>query len=113
MSEHTGIFCQIRITWRKIQQLDEQLKRDHDLSLDEAILLCCLAYHCKNQGNIAAETGLTPTQASRVLSSLEAKNHITRSIGHDDRRKMIFTLNPQGHEKLQTISPLAEAFNRN
>jgi len=98
-------FCQIRIQWRKLQQLDQQLKNNFDISLDEAILLCCISHSCKNQGDIAGQTGLTPTQASRVLSRLETKGFIDRSVGEDDKRKMLFTINTAGEKKLQEISP--------
>lgn len=106
----SATFCQIRIIRRKLERLEQKLKMQHDVTLEEAILLCCLSHNCKQQGNIAEETGLTPTQASRVLSSLENKQFIERSIGSDDKRKMIFSITPQGHQKLQEIKPAGDEF---
>ncbi|TVQ16728.1 MAG: MarR family transcriptional regulator [Bacteroidetes bacterium] len=99
-------FCQIKKSWRRLQKLDQDLRQQADISLDEAIVLCCLSQRCKCQGNVAEETGLTTTQASRVLSKLEDKQLIERSIDAADKRKMIFTLSPSGHQTLEKITPL-------
>jgi len=98
-------YCQIKHSWRKLQQLDQVLKEKYNVCLNQAILLCCLSQRCKNQGNIAGETGLTPTQTSRVLSKLENKGLIERTIGADDKRKMVFALTIKGQKKLEEITP--------
>ena len=103
-------FFPIRQTLRKLEQLEAGLKNQHDINLEEAIVLCCLSQHCKCQGDVAGETGLTPTQASRILSRLESKGLVQRSIGQDDKRQMIFTISSLGLEKLQAVTPLGEAF---
>ena len=103
-------FCQIKAVWRKLQGLQAKLNGDHGVGLDEAILLCCLSRRCNCQGDIARETGLSSTQASRLLSKLENKGLVERSIGQDDRRKMVFSLNKKGIAKLDEISPLGVDF---
>ncbi len=110
MVEPLAPYCQIRKTLRKLETLDAKLKKEYQLSLDEAILLCCLSQNCKCQGNIATETGLTPTQASRLLSKLEDKALVSRTIGEQDKRKMVFTLTNEGKEKLQQITPAGSEF---
>jgi MarR family transcriptional regulator, organic hydroperoxide resistance regulator len=104
MSDLKSLFYPIKESWRQLQKFDQLLKSSHDLSLDEAILLCCVSEDCKCQGDIARETGLTPTQASRVLGSLEKKALIERSLDSEDKRKMIFTINSQGSARLEQIS---------
>ncbi len=98
-------YCEIKHSWRKLQQLDQRLKEQYDVCLNQAILLCCLSQRCKNQGNIAGETGLTATQTSRVISKLESKGLIERTIGEDDKRKMVFALTTKGQDKLKEITP--------
>lgn len=108
--EMTTPFCQIKQTLRGLQQLEIQLKKTHNLSLDDAIVLCSLSKGCDCQGNIAGETGLTPTQASRVLARLEEKRLIERSIGENDKRQMVFSLSDQGRTMLQEVTPLAQEY---
>ncbi len=103
-------YCRIKSTWRRLHSLETRLQREHGIGLDEAILLCCLSRRCNCQGDIARETGLTSTQASRLLSKLETKGMVERSIGEDDRRKMIFSLKGQGVDKLNEITPLGVDF---
>lgn len=103
-------FCEIRQTLRRLQELEARLKKSHQMSLDEAIVLCCLSQRCDCQGNIAGQTGLTATQASRVLARLEEKHLIERSIGQTDKRQMVFSLSSKGREILAEITPLAQQF---
>ncbi len=99
-------FLQINKSWRRLKKLNQDFQEQADISLDEAIVLCCLSQHCKCQGDVADETGLSITQASRVLSRLENKSLIHRSIGNDDKRKMIFTITPDGRQTLEIVTPL-------
>ncbi len=105
MKQFQAPFCQIKTSWRKLQQLDTSLKKKHNICLDEAIILCCLSQRCKCQGDVAGETGLTATQASRMLSRLENKSLIIRTIAPEDKRKMIFALTQDGENKLKEITP--------
>jgi MarR family transcriptional regulator, organic hydroperoxide resistance regulator len=99
-------FTQVKESWMRLKKLNQDLQHQANISLEEAIVLCCLSQYCKSQGHVADETGLTPTQASRVLSRLEHKSLIQRSIGQPDKRKMIFDITPAGRETLVTITPL-------
>jgi MarR family transcriptional regulator, organic hydroperoxide resistance regulator len=99
-------FYQIKKSWRRLKKLNQDLQQQANISLDEAIVLCCLSQRCKHQGNVADETGLTATQASRVLSRLENKSLIQRSIGHADKRMMIFNITPTGRQTLEMVTPL-------
>ena len=102
---HTPFF-QINKNWRNLKKLNQDFQEQAGISLDEAIVLCCLSHHCKCQGDVADETGLTITQASRVLSRLENKSLIHRSIGNTDKRKMIFTITSNGRKTLEIVTPL-------
>jgi MarR family transcriptional regulator, organic hydroperoxide resistance regulator len=106
MSDLKSLFTPIRESWRQLHELDQLLRNSHDLSLDEVFLLCCISESCKCQGDIAREIGLTPTQASRVLSSLEKKALIHRALDTEDKRKMNFTINSLGSAKLEQISTM-------
>jgi MarR family transcriptional regulator, organic hydroperoxide resistance regulator len=104
--EYQEPFYQVKESWLRLKKLNQDLQHQANISLEEAIVLCCLFQHCKSQGHVADETGLTPSQASRLLSRLEYKSLIHRSIGHPDKRKMIFDLTPSGRKTLEMITPL-------
>jgi MarR family transcriptional regulator, organic hydroperoxide resistance regulator len=110
MPENITPFYEIGKTMRRIRQLDTQLNKLHGISLDEAMLLCCLSQQDKCQGDIAENTGLSAVQASRLLSRLESKELVYRSIGASDRRQMIFSLSQQGKSLLENITSLGNIF---
>ena len=99
-------FYQINNSWRRLKKLNQDIQEQAGISLDEAIVLCCLSQRCKCQGDVAEQTGLTITQASRVLSRLENKSLIQRSIDDADKRKMIFTITSTGLQTLEIVAPL-------
>jgi len=103
-------FRRMKTLLRGLQSLESNMFKDQGIGLEEAVLLCCLSERCKCQGNIAAETGLTTTQASRLLSRLEAKGLLIREIDPADKRKMIFSLSGDGERKLEAVTPLVDAY---
>lgn len=103
-------FRRMKDLLRKLQSLEADMSKNEDVGLEEAVLLCCLSERCKCQGNIASETGLTSTQASRLLSKLETKGLLKREIDSSDKRKMIFSLSEEGERKLDAVTPLLDAF---
>lgn len=81
-----------------------QFIKEYDLSLNEGMLLCTLAGRPQlSSGEIAEALGLTTSNASKVIRSVEEKELITRIIGKEDKRQMYFTLTPQGKKRITAI----------
>ena len=110
MKESAEPFSRMKNLLRGLQSLESYMSRNQGIGLEEAVLLCCLSERCKCQGNIAAETGLTTTQASRLLSRLESKGLLKREIDPADKRKMIFSLSGDGERKLEAVTPLVDTY---
>ncbi|MFA5324666.1 MAG: MarR family transcriptional regulator [Bacteroidales bacterium] len=100
--------CLMRDIVKALTEYEDKLMKIHDISLNEAMLLCCLngEHDTKNveykfsASDISEKTALSASHASKVLRSAESKKLITRSLGTKDHRKMFFELTPAGHEKL-------------
>jgi len=95
--------CEIKKILSSIYRIENILKKDYNLTINEAICLCSLKEKPDTPGNIANEMGISLSRMSRVLSSLESKGFISRSISPEDRRKMYFELSDQGITKLQDL----------
>ncbi len=108
--EGSGSFRVVNNLLRGLQSLDSDMLKDQGIGLEEAVLLCCVSERCKCQGDIASETGLTATQASRLLSKLESKGLLKREISLVDKRKMIFSLSSEGEKKLNAVTPLVNDY---
>ena len=98
--------CKIRNVYRAIAEFESAFEKKHDLCLNEGMLLCTLADIPEGvcSGDIAEKMGLTQSNASKVIRSVEGKGLITRKIDGEDKRKMRFRLTVAGHKKLEGLS---------
>lgn len=83
--------------------LEAQLLSRFDLSVNEAMALCCISCDTLTASVISENTGLLPSNTSKVLRSLENKELISRSLGQVDRRQMQFCLTETGRLRLQRL----------
>jgi DNA-binding MarR family transcriptional regulator len=80
-------------------------QQHYGLGLNEGMLLCTLLKSEKcSSGEIAAALGLTSSNASKIIVSVENKRLIQRSLGDSDRRQMYFSLTADGKAMMNRIS---------
>ena len=85
--------CKIRDIYRAIAEFEVQFMQLYDLSLNEGMLLCTLLNRPKlTSSEIAEALGLSASNTSKVIRSVEDKKLITRLIGRGDKRPMHFAL---------------------
>lgn len=96
--------CKIRDIQRAVNQVETTIESTHGVSLNEGMTLCCLSKNGKlSSGEIGEMLGLTPSNTSKVIKSVENKGLIKRNIGTTDKRQMYFTLTQRGKELLATL----------
>lgn len=101
MSNMKSNLCKIRDVYRAIIDFENSINRDFGLTLNEAMLLCCLSSHDKiTSTEISEALGLTCSNTSKVIKSVESKKLIKRSMGNEDKRSMLFNLTSKGEAKL-------------
>lgn len=84
--------CKIRDVYRAIAEFEVQFTQMYDLSLNEGMLLCTLLNTPKlTSSEIAEALGLSASNTSKVIRSVEGKKLITRLIGKEDKRQMRFS----------------------
>ena len=100
-----GCICKIRDIYRAITHFELQLQRATGLNINEAMLLCLVADKAHiSSGEIAEELNLTPSNASKVIASLEKDGLIRRKTCKDDRRCMKFCITSKGEERLHRLN---------
>ena len=78
--------------------------QEFDLSLNEGMLLCTLLNTPKlTSSEIAEALGLSASNASKIIRSVEEKKLITRLVGKADTRQMHFALTPEGKNRITVI----------
>lgn len=96
--------CRIRDIYRAIAEFETQFMHSYDLSLNEGMLLCTLLDHPKlTSSEIAEALGLSASNTSKVIRSVEEKKLVARLVGKIDKRQMHFALTPEGKERIMAI----------
>ena len=96
--------CKIRDVYRAIAEFEVQFTQMYDLSLNEGMLVCTLLNTPKlTSSEIAEALGLSASNTSKVIRSVEGKKLITRLIGKEDKRQMRFSLTTEGKNRISDI----------
>ena len=96
--------CKIRDVYRAIAEFEVQFTQMYDLSLNEGMLLGTLLNTPKlTSSEIAEALGLSASNTSKVIRSVEGKKLITRLIGKEDKRQMRFSLTTEGKNRISDI----------
>jgi DNA-binding MarR family transcriptional regulator len=95
--------CLIRDIYRSIREFEIDFQQKHNLCLNEGMLLCSLKSTKLSSGEIAEKLGLTNSNASKVIRSVEDKGFVERHLGEGDKRQMHFLLTSKGEAMLQEI----------
>ena len=97
-------FCKIRDFYRAITDFEAKFEKKYGLCLNEGMLLCCLRQDRRlSSGDIAKHLGLTHSNTSKVIRSVEKKGLVERILGDDDKRQMYFSLTDRGRQLLASI----------
>ena len=92
--------CRIRDIYRAIAEFEVKFMQEFDLSLNEGMLLCTLLNTPKlTSSEIAEALGLSASNTSKVIRSVEDKKLITRLVG----KTMHFALTPEGKSRITVI----------
>lgn len=104
MPENMDKLCKIRDVQRSIIAFEQRFVKRYGICLNEGMLLCSLHKSGRlSSGELGELLGLTPSNTSKVIASVEEKGLITRILGTTDKRQMYFVLTEKGHEKIASI----------
>ncbi len=96
--------CAIKDIYKALYQFEKTFAEVHDITINEAMLLCCLKDgETKSAGMICEYIGLSNSRVSKVITAVENKGYIRRNINKNDKRQMFFSLTEEGMEKARTM----------
>lgn len=95
--------CLLRDIYRFVREFEQEFQDKYNLCLNEGMLLCSLQQGQLSSGEIAEKLGLTNSNASKVIRSVEDKRFVERILGEGDRRQMYFRLTDAGLDKIREI----------
>lgn len=78
---------------RAVNRFEAALERSHGICLNEGMALCSLSKAGRlSCGELGEMLGLTPSNTSKVLRSVEGKGYVNRELGTNDKRQIYFSL---------------------
>ena len=96
--------CKIRDLQRAVAQFEMHFEKLYGIGLNEGMLLCSLSESERlSSGEIGELLGLTPSNTSKVIKSVENKGLVERVMGMEDKRQMYFSLSRDGKVLLKKI----------
>ncbi len=95
--------CVIRDVYRALGNFETEFHKNHDLCLNEAMIICSLKEGKLSSGQIAELLNLTCSNTSKLLRSVEEKGLVDRDLGEKDKRQMYFSLSQKGLKKLRSL----------
>ena len=101
--EKVHCICVMRNLVKAMSELETNLANEYGLSLNEAMVLCCIGDEKLTSSTISHNTGLLAPHTSKTISSIEKKSLVKRYLGAQDKRQMYFKLTPKGHDLLEKL----------
>lgn len=91
---------------RALAQLEEELMASTELSLNEAMALCCLSGEEVAATEIAQRLGLRNPHTSKILAALEQRQLLVKRYDDIDRRRIYYALSTEGEVLLTRLREL-------
>ncbi|MCF0203448.1 MAG: winged helix DNA-binding protein [Bacteroidaceae bacterium] len=101
--EKIPCICQMRELCKAISELEDSLVDIYGITLNEAMVMCCIGSENIAAGDISQAIGMKSSHLSKVLRSIEEKGLITRAFGDKDKRQIYFSLTPEATSRLCTL----------
>lgn len=96
--------CKIRDLQRAVYQFELQFEKLYGISLNEGMALCSLSKTPSlSSGELGELLGLSSSNTSKVICSVEKKGYVERVVGTKDKRNMYFSLTDSGRDILRSI----------
>lgn len=97
--------CKIRDLQRAVHQFESAFEKRYGICLNEGMTLCSLSKTGRLcPGELGELLGLTPSNTSKVLRSVENKGFVSRELGTRDKRQMYFSLTERGRQLLASVN---------
>lgn len=95
--------CVMRDIVSAMSELENTIIDNLGLTLNEAMSLCAIGEHSVAASVVADRTGMRASHSSKIISALEKRGLVGRSIDKHDKRQINISLTPAGRERLTAL----------
>lgn len=86
-----------------MSELENGIIDNLGLTLNEAMTLCAIGEHSIAASVVADRTGMRASHCSKIVSALERRKLVCRSIDKHDKRQINIALTAAGRERLNSL----------
>ena len=101
--EKVKCICVMRDIVSAMSELENTIIDHLGLTLNEAMTLCAIGEHSVAASVVAERTGMRASHCSKIISALERRKLLCRSIDKHDKRQINMSLTNAGKEKLNSL----------
>ena len=101
--EKVKCICVMRDIVSAMSELENTIIDHLGLTLNEAMTLCAIGEHSVAASVVAERTGMRASHCSKIISALERRKLVCRSIDKHDKRQINMSLTNAGKEKLDSL----------
>ena len=101
--EKVRCICVMRDILSAMSELENKLIDQLSLTLNEAMTLCAIGEHSVAASVVAERTGMRASHCSKIISALERRKLVCRSIDKHDKRQINIALTNDGRERLNRL----------
>lgn len=101
--EKVKCICVMRDIVYAMSELENRLIDQLGLTLNEAMTLCAIGEHSVAASVVAERTGMRASHNSKIISALERRKLVCRSIDKHDKRQINIALTHAGKESLNAL----------
>ena len=99
--------CCLREILLDMKKIEEALKKETSLTLNEALCLCQNGKGHNDPSSLAKQLSLSPSRMTRILDSLHKKELIHRTQQDEDRRTIHISMTTKGEEITEKLHSLS------
>ena len=101
--EKVKCICVMRDIVSAMSELENTIIDNLGLTLNEAMSLCAIGEHSVAASVVADRTGMRASHSSKIISALEKRGLVGRSIDKHDKRQINISLTSAGRERLAAL----------
>lgn len=101
--EKVKCICVMRDIVSAMSELENTIIDHLGLTLNEAMTLCAIGEHSVAASVVAERTGMRASHCSKIISALERRKLVCRSIDKHDKRQINMSLTNAGRERLNSL----------
>ena len=103
--------CVIKDIYKALYRFERDFADEHGITINEAMVLCALREgETRTAGALSEYVGLSNSRVSKVITAVEGKGFLLRTISPHDRRQMLFSLSDGGYAKIRQMQQAAMGF---